>query len=228
VSDDPLRTAVAAGVLASEDAYRGLLGSVVDVARAIFHARAASIFLLDEERDELVFEAISGEGSSSLVGTRFPSSTGIAGWVLVTRQPIVLEDVSKDPRFAADAAEATGYTPRALMAVPLLHEERSLGVLEVLDRAARTGSALAEIELLGLFAEQAAIALDLLQAARRARRILEGAGTDVDVVARLAAAVDRLDDDRRQAGLELLAALERLLGDESRAAGPPGSPRARP
>jgi len=222
MTDTDLRAAVAAGVLGSEEGHRDLLRSIVEVARAIFHARASSIFLLDEETDELVFEAISGEGSESLVGTRFPSSTGIAGWVLVTRQPLVLDDVSEDPRFARDAAEATGFVPKGLMAVPLLHEERALGVLEVLDRPARPGAALEEIDLLGLFAGQAAIALDLLQAARRARAALEGSGKELEDLARLATAVDRLEDERRVAGLELLAALDKLLGDESRAAGPPG------
>jgi GAF domain-containing protein len=228
VSGDDLRAAVAAGVLGSEAGHRELVRSIPAVARAIFHARAASIFLLDEERDELVFEAIAGEGSESLIGARFPSSTGIAGWVLVTRQPLVLDDVSQDPRFAKDVAESTGYVPKGLMAVPLLHEERALGVLEVLDRPARPGAALEEVELLGLFAGQAAIALDLLQAARRARVALEGSGEELGTVARLAAAVDGLEDERRAAGLELLAALEKLLGDESRAAGPPGSLAPRP
>ena len=223
MTEDELRAAVAAGVLGSEEGHRDLLRSVVEVARAIFHARASSIFLLDEETDELVFEAIAGEGSESLVGTRFPSSTGIAGWVLVTRQPLVLEDVGEDPRFAKDAAEATGYVPKGLMAVPLLHEDRALGVLEVLDRLARPGAALEEIDLLGLFAGQAAIALDLLQAARRARAALEGSGTELETLARLAAAVDKLEGDRRAAGRDLLAALDKLLGDGSRAAGPPGS-----
>jgi GAF domain-containing protein len=228
VTNEELRAAVAAGVLGSEEAYRELLGSIVEVARAIFHARAASIFLLDEGADELVFEAISGEGSDRLVGARFPSSTGIAGWVLVTRQPLVLEDVSADPRFARDAAEATGYVPKGLMAVPLLHGERALGVLEVLDRPARPGAALEEIDLLGLFAAQAAIALDLLLAARRARTALEGSGAELETVARLATAVDSLEGERREDGLALLAALEKLLGDESRAAEPPGSPAPRP
>jgi GAF domain-containing protein len=226
MTSEELRATVAAGVLGSEERYRGLLTSIVEVARAIFHARAASIFLLDEEADELVFEAIAGEGSDRLVGTRFPSSTGIAGWVLVTRQPLVLEDVSKDPRFGREAAEATGYVPKGLMAVPLLHDEKALGVLEVLDRPARPGAALEEIELLGLFAAQAAIALDLLQAARRARRALEGSGKELETVARLAAAIDSLPEERREAGVGLLAALEELLREESRAAAPPGSPRA--
>jgi GAF domain-containing protein len=223
---DELRAAVAAGVLGSEEGHRDLLRSIVEVARAIFHAGAASIFLLDEEGDELVFEASAGEGSEGLVGTRFPSSTGIAGWVLVTRQPLVIEDLSEDPRFAKDVAEATGYVPKGLMAVPLLHGERALGVLEVLDRPSRPSAALEEIELLGLFAAQAAIALDLLQSARRARSTLEGSGGELETLARLAAAIEGLEDERREAGLELLAALDRVLGDESRAAGPPGSASA--
>jgi GAF domain-containing protein len=225
---DELRAAVAAGILGSEELHATFLQSVVETARSIFSAKASSVFLHDEETDELVFEAVAGEGAEDLIGRRFPSSTGIAGWVLVTRQPLVLEDVSADPRFARDAAEATGYVPKGLMAVPLLHEERALGVLEVLDRPARPGAALEEIDLLGLFAAQAAIALDLLLAARRARTALEGSGGELETVARLATAIDSLEDERREDGLALLAALEKLLGDESRAAEPPGSPVPRP
>jgi GAF domain-containing protein len=211
VNEDRFRAAVAAGVLGSEEAHRGLLHSVTDVARAIFAARASSIFLLDEDTDELVFEAVSGEGSDRLVGTRFPSSTGIAGWVLVTRQPLVLEDVGEDPRFARDVAEQTGYVPRGLMAVPLLHGERALGVLEVLDRPQRSRFTLAESELLGLFANQAAIALDLLRSARRARAVLAEGTVDEGLVAQLAARLSALEGERRAAGIRLLGALGDVL-----------------
>ena len=211
MSDERLRAAVATGVLASEQQHRQLLQSVVEVARAIFGARASSVLLLDEDADELVFEAVAGAGSETLVGIRIPSSTGIAGWVLVTRQPLVLDDVQNDPRFARDVAEKTGYVPRGLMAVPLLNEERALGVLQVLDRPRRSRFSLQEMELLGLFANQAAIALDLLGHARRARRVLEEAPVDVSVVAQLAAAVDALEEGRREAGLRLLGELARIL-----------------
>jgi GAF domain-containing protein len=211
MTEDRLRAAVAAGVLGSEAGHVALLQSVVDVARAIFKARASSTFLLDEETDELVFAAVSGEGSDRLVGTRFPSSTGIAGWVLVTRQPLILEDVGADSRFARDLAEETGYVPKGLMAVPLLHGERALGVLEVLDRPESSKFTLAESDLLGLFANQAALALDLLLAARRARLVLEeGAGEDA-IVARLAVAVSQLEGDERAAGVRLLQALSETL-----------------
>src|SRR5436190_377230 len=107
-----LQAAVAAGVIGAEDAHQTLLRSTVDVARAIFRAKAASVFLLDEDADELVFAAVAGEGSDELVGRRFPSSTGIAGWVLTTRQPLVVEDLTGDTRFSLEAAESTGYVPK--------------------------------------------------------------------------------------------------------------------
>ena len=208
---DELKAAVAAGVVGSEESFRALLQSVVEVARAIFGARASSIFLLDEEADELVFEAVAGEGAETLVGKRFPSSTGVAGWVLVTRQSLVIEDVSQDPRFSKDVAESTGFVPKGLMAVPLLHDEQVLGVLEVLDRPTRSQFSLVEMDVLGLFANQAAIALDLLRRARKAERVLAESGEGSDIVARLAATVDGLQDEQREAGLKLLGALEEVL-----------------
>ena len=208
-----LRAAVAAGALGSEQAYRELLQSIVEVARAIFGARASSVFLFDEETDELVFEAVAGEGAGDLVGQRFPSSTGIAGWVLVTRQPLVVEELDKDPRFAREAAESTGFVPKGLMAVPLLHEDDALGVLEVLDRPANAAFSLAEMDLLGLFANEAAIALDLLQKARAARVVLEGEGGEADALARFAARLDEAEPERREAALRLLDAVGKLLGE---------------
>lgn len=209
MAEDDVRAAVAAGILGVEEAHRELLRSIVETARAIFGARASSIFLLDVETDELVFEAVSGEGSDVLLGRRMPSGTGIAGWVLVARQPLVLDDVGEDPRFARDVAQATGYVPRGLMAVPLLHADDALGVLQVLDRQSSRFS-LAEMELLGLFANQAAVALHLLGRARRARRAVEGDGP-LAAVAGLAAAIETLPPERREAGLSLLASLERVL-----------------
>jgi GAF domain-containing protein len=211
MSDDGFRAAVAAGVIGAEKAYASLLRSIVEVARAIFSAQRSSIFLLDEEADELVFEALAGEDEQGLVGTRIPSSTGIAGWTLVTRQPLVIEDLTQDPRHSRETAERTGYIPKGIMSVPLLVEERVLGVLQVLDRPQRPGFSLQEMDLLGMFANQAAIALDLLQRARRAKTALDGAGTDVAAVARVASALDALEGDRRDAGRRLLEALESVL-----------------
>ena len=175
------------------------------MARAIFGARAATILLHDESSDELVFRAVAGEGETTMLGRRFPSSTGIAGWVLSSRQPLVIEDVTRDPRFASDLAQRSGYLPKGLMAAPLLGDEGALGVLEVLDRPQRTKFSLIEIDLLGLFAHQAAIALD---AQRHSRETAAGQPRQL---AELWAAIERLDGERRAAAEALLDALTRLL-----------------
>jgi GAF domain-containing protein len=166
--------------------------------------------LLDDAAGELVFEAVTGEGED-LVGWRVPASEGIAGWVVQSRQPLVVEDVTQDPRFDVEDARRTGYVPKGLMAVPLLHEDAVLGVLEVLDRPQRSRFSLAEMDLLELFAAQAATALHLLLQARRTRAVLDAAGDDLAVVARLAATVDALEGSRREAGLRMLLELENVL-----------------
>ncbi len=211
-----LRAAVAAGVVGSSEGFHNLLAAITEVARGIFGAMASSILLLDEEADELVFEAIAGYGEDELVGLRIPSGTGIAGWVLSTRTPLILDDVQNDPRFAKDFAADTGYVPRGLMAVPLLYDERALGVLEVLDRPQQSAFSLQEMELLGLFANQAAIALDLLLRAREADAVLNEGKGDLAVVARLAAVVTALEGNRRDAGLRLLGDLAETLAATSR------------
>jgi GAF domain-containing protein len=132
--------------------------------------------------------------------------------VLATRTPLVIEDVRNDPRWSRDVAEGTGYVPKGLMAAPLLHEEGALGVLSVLDRPEKTLFSLQEMELLGLFANQAAIAVDLLLKAREAERLLGEGGGEVEVVARLATAVSALEDEQREAGFRLLNHLAKTLG----------------
>jgi len=206
-----LEAAVAAGVLGADEAHRSLLQATVEVARAIFGAKAASVFLLDDAADELVFEAVAGEGAGELIGKRFPASTGVAGWVLTTRQPLVIDDLTSDTRFSREAAESTGYVPKSMMAVPLLVEERALGVLSVLDRPTESRLKLAEVDLLGLFANQAAIALDLLQRARHARQALEGEGR----LSALARVASRLEGEDEDAALEFIRALDRVLARRS-------------
>ena len=96
------------------------------------------------------------------------------------------------------------------MAVPLVNGEATLGVLQVLDRARDRASPIGEIDLLILFANQAAIGLDLLQTARRARSVADTGDGREAVVARIAALLEQTEDEA--GGLRLLEALEVVLG----------------
>jgi GAF domain-containing protein len=84
-------------------------------------------------------------------------------------------------------------------------------VLQVLDRPKQARFSLDEMELLGLFANQAAISLDLLRKARRAKAVLDDAGADTAALARLASRLDALEGPKREAGAALLRALDDLF-----------------
>jgi GAF domain-containing protein len=209
--DDPLLAAVSAAALDSTEVERALLQAIVEVTRAIFRAQASSIFLLDEASGELVFEAVAGEGAPFLVGQRIPASRGIAGWVLTARQPLIVDDLSQERAFAQDIAESTSYLPHALMAVPLLGGDEPLGVLEVLDWEPELRAWTSELDLLGLFAQQASIALVLVQRSRRARQVLEQRADDLDSLVGIVSALSELQGNRRAAGLRLVDALREIL-----------------
>lgn len=171
-----------------------LLQSVVDTARAIFGAQASSILLLEAAAEELVFEAVSGQGQEFLVGRRFPAGRGIAGWVAASGEPMVVDDLHDSTSFDRDIAQSTGYVPNALMAAPLVHGDRVLGVLEVLDPSPQARSSLTELDLLCLFARQAAVALNVLTTHSRRPE-----------------AQDTTDDPSRTELLRLLSEARRLL-----------------
>ena len=141
---------------------RRVLQSIVEVARSIFGAAAASVFLREQETGDLVFEAVAGEGEEFLLGTRFPGDTGIVGWTAACGQPLVIDDVSDTPQFARGAAESTGYIPRSIMAAPLFHDGDCIGVLEILDRDSRQRCDLSDLDSLGLLATEIAAVLELL------------------------------------------------------------------
>ena len=147
-----------------------LLRSTVRLARLTFTAAAASVFLYDEERDRLVFEAASGESEDRLVGVAIPTGRGVAGWVFQTGETLLLSDVGKDPRFDREFAQSTGYVPDVLMAAPLELDDRAIGVIEVLDPAIATFGEMAAIDLFTELANQSAITLALMAAARSLTR----------------------------------------------------------
>jgi GAF domain-containing protein len=181
-----------------------LLHSVVEVARAIFGAAASSVFLLDRTSNELVFQAVAGAGEHFLIGTRFPADRGIAGWVAMSGDAMVVDDLSTDAAFARDLAESTQYVPNSLMAVPLIDRGEVLGVLEVLDPVAQSRTDLAELDLLQLFATQAAIALRMVLAQQSQPAGFAALRT-----------VGQLTASDRAAGLQLIDAMRELLATTS-------------
>ena len=140
-----------------------LLKSIVEAAARIFGAAGASILLIDEQEQVLVFKVAYGAANRDLVGLKFPLDKGIAGYVAMTGQPLAVSDVKQDARFNQEFARGTGYIPRSILATPLLVDERIIGVMEVLDKIDEASFGMQDMELLAMFAKQAAIAIDQSQ-----------------------------------------------------------------
>jgi GAF domain-containing protein len=185
---------------------QALLRSIVDATVSLFQAEAASIALYDAPTDRLVFRIASGEQGQGVVGVSIPTSQGIAGFVYSTGQSLAISDVRQDPRFGRDVAESTGYVPRSLIAVPLVDDHGTIGVLEVLDKRNEATFSLQDVELAGVFARQAAIAISASRVERdvatllssAAATLLDGEGAlDIDeVVSRATAGLGGEDESR--------------------------------
>lgn len=201
-------------------ATEALLRSIVEATVTLFGAEAASIALHDPASDRLVFRVAAGEQGQGVVGVAIPPDKGIAGYVFSTGQSLALSDVQRDPRFGRGVAEQTGYVPRSIIAVPLVDEHGTVGVLEVLDKRDSSAFSLRDVELAGVFARQAAAAIrasrverDVTALLATALASLAGAGTGAE-----AAAGAEAEEGARAAAAELvsaaLAGLDR--DDESR------------
>jgi len=136
-----------------------LLQSIVTAAVRIFGAKAAGLLLVDEGEQSLVFRVEVGNQQKDLIGMRIPLDKGIAGYVVMTGQAIAVSNVQQDKRFNLDFAKSTGYVPDSILAAPLLLGDRVIGVLEVLDKIKAASFGMQDMELMGLFAQQAALAI---------------------------------------------------------------------
>lgn len=150
-----------------------VLRSVVDATVALFQAEAASIALYDPVADRLVFRVAAGEQGQGVVGLAVPPSQGLVGYVYTTGQALALSDVERDARFGRAFAGQTGYVPRSIVAVPLVDEHGTIGVLEVLDKRTEAAFSLRDIELASVFARQAAVAISASRVERDVASLLQ-------------------------------------------------------
>lgn len=104
------------------------LAAVTNVALVVLPGDHASIRLVDDSGDELVASARSGAGSDH-PSVPLRKGVGIAGWVLEQGRAALVMDAHGDPRFLASTEQ--GFAIRSIVAAPLLHHRRAIGVLSV-------------------------------------------------------------------------------------------------
>ena len=150
----------AVGALGAPDEHNEILEHIVQTAMHVLQAQAGSLYLVDENAGDLVFEVAMGENAAPLRGQRLPLGQGIAGWVAVSGQALSVSDVQQDPLWADDVARSVGYVPRTMLAMPLYLRDNVIGVLQLLDKNGGEPFSAADIATLSMFAQQAAITIE--------------------------------------------------------------------
>ena len=145
-----------------------LLEMIMEKSKEVMDAEASSLMLLDEETQELVFNVATGEKGAALREIRLPLGRGIAGWVAQNKEPLLVPDAYEDPCFNRDADKMSGFHTRSILCVPLMMQDRLLGVVQVLNPNGKDSFEENDRGTFTSFADHASIAIENARALRGA------------------------------------------------------------
>ncbi len=158
-----LTQAATAETLAVDTPPDSLLQLIIHAAARAIPSPEASLLLIDREAGDLYFAIAVGDTAERVLPLRLPLGRGIAGLVAMSGQAIAVADAQHDPRHARDIAEKVRYLPKTILAVPVFalgNQDHVVGVIELLDRQGQPTYSLADMELLGVYAQQVAFVLE--------------------------------------------------------------------
>jgi GAF domain-containing protein len=101
---------------------------------AAIGATDGSISRLLSEESRLVFVLVAGELQETLPGYHIASDTGIAGWVVANKQPIIVNTPNQDWRFSHAIDDEFGFLTRSIISAPILDETKLVGVIQLLNK----------------------------------------------------------------------------------------------
>jgi len=188
-----------------------LLHQILDSATEILNCEAGSLFMIDEDTGELVFEVATGPVAEHLIGQRLPPGTGIAGKAVEQASAIIANQVRSSSNWSDTTDRQTGFETRDLLVVPLQVKQKIIGVIEIINK--RDGSPFTpdDQELLSTFASQAAIAIDNARLYTQTDQALSARVEELSVMQRI--------DRELNASLELERVLRITLDWSKRQAG---------
>jgi two-component system phosphate regulon sensor histidine kinase PhoR len=138
---------------------RETLSIIADHAHWLLAVEAASVILYEEKSGELWFGAASGRVSDFVRGSRLPQGQGIVNWVIQNGEPLVVPDVSRDPRFFAGWDKQSGFMTRSILCVPLKSKGQTIGAIEAINKVSGAFDQ-EDLSLLTSMAVSAAIAIE--------------------------------------------------------------------
>jgi diguanylate cyclase (GGDEF)-like protein/putative nucleotidyltransferase with HDIG domain len=146
--------------LSKAKTVKEVLGIVMYQVGCIFQPCHWSILLKDTKTGDMIFSVVVGTNSKLLQGVRLPKGEGIAGYVMETGTPLVVDDVTKDKRFSNWVDKHTRFKTRSIIATPLKTDDKIFGVIELVNRINEEAFSEQDLGLLSSIAEYAAIAIE--------------------------------------------------------------------
>ena len=128
-----------------------LLKRVLRQALKLLNTPDGTLFLVDEDNGQLVFQVVEGRLEKELTGYRIPLGEGIVGWVARNREAVMLPDVRRDNRFSHMIDDAFKFSTQSLAAAPIVGNHRVFGVIEALNKPGDEQFSENDAALLGLF-----------------------------------------------------------------------------
>ena len=150
-------------LIAAQKESDQLLPRVLTWAENTLRARGASVLLLDPDGETLRFACATGPKSQELMHVTLKVGQGIAGWVAQNGVPAVVNEAALDWRFDQDVDRRIGFHTRSILCVPLRIRERTIGVIEVVNRRDGQPFDAMDAELLSAVAVQAALVIENAQ-----------------------------------------------------------------
>lgn len=170
---EELETLVEIGkALTSTLDLREVLSAIMEKVSLLLRPKNWSLLLVDDETGDLTFEIAVSPAADRVKGIRLRRGEGIAGWVALHGEPLLIPDVSADPRFAVKVDEAAAFTTRSIVCVPLKSKNRVLGVVELLNNLDEGEFSEADLKILSTIADYAAIAIENAQYVQRVRDLV--------------------------------------------------------
>lgn len=136
-----------------------LLNHIISQAALLTNAEAASILLLDPKTRQLRFRAAAAGMSPAMKGVPVPLEGSIAGAVLQANKPMIIDDVTRDPRWNQRVDEAIDFHTTSILGVPMHDVNRPVGVLEALNKQ-EGGFTAEDVETLVILADIAGVAVE--------------------------------------------------------------------
>ncbi len=137
-----------------------VLDNAMNCAEEFIHAEASTIYEKDEEKNDLFIRLARGAKKDPIKGIRVKLGEGIAGYVVETGMPMIINDVRNEKRFSIRLDQLTGFRTTSLICIPLFVKGKTIGALQVLNKKTGEGFNDRDIEILTSLSQLIAVAIE--------------------------------------------------------------------